>query len=696
MNTHLFRTIVASFVLSFISFSMFAKSSCLQTKINLQNGSISQMTIENDPYHMNWLVKTDGTQYPWIKENLSWGLGYFTIVKGHETIKKEWNNPKTINIDGTNVIYKECNIGILVNRTIKNGELTEKYTLRNEGKESVSLYDIGIYTPFNDNYPNAQECIRGRANVQIWDGGNAAYVNALRMGGIAPHLGLVVTKGAIKSYEIWERGAQKGNSHYRGIFALNLPDLHLKPGEEYTLEWNIFTHSGNEDFKRQLLKRGSLLLSCNKYVFQKGEIAHLEIQANDILKNCRAEINGVSVPVKSTDNPNKYIIEVQMMQLGEVRLNFFYNNGKQTHADLLVVNNEDELIKKRINFILSHQQMNNQADPRYGAYMVYDNEGDSIYLNDTPNCNPVDRDEGAERVGMGVLLAKQYRLTKDETLKISLLKYAKFLREKLQTKDYVTYSSVDQKNRNRGYNYIWIADFYFQMYLATGIEQFATDGYETLQSMFRQFGYAFYAIGIPVVTSLESLEKAGMKKEYKKLLNDFKKTGDIFIKNGLNYPKFEVNYEQSIVAPAVQFLTQLYLVTKENKYLDEAKRQMPVVEAFNGFQPSFHLNEIAIRHWDDYWFGKSEMFGDTFPHYWSTVTATVYYYYALCTGSQTYQKRAENIVRNNLCLFFEDGKASCAYLYPYKIDGVKAGFYDAYANDQDWALVYYLLINKGI
>lgn len=117
---------------------------------------------------------------------------------------------------------------------------------------------------------------------------------------------------------------------------------------------------------------------------------------------------------------------------------------------------------KRVEFIRTHQQMNNPSDPRFGAYMVYDNEGDSIYLNDTPNCNPVDRDEGAERVGMGVLLAKQYRLTKDEVLKESLLKYARFLREKLQTKDFVTYSSVDQKNRNRGYNYMWVAEFYFR------------------------------------------------------------------------------------------------------------------------------------------------------------------------------------------------------------------------------------------
>ena len=43
----------------------------------------------------------------------------------------------------------------------------------------------------------------------IWEGENAAYVNALRMGGHAPHLGLVLTKGAVKGYEIWERGRDK-------------------------------------------------------------------------------------------------------------------------------------------------------------------------------------------------------------------------------------------------------------------------------------------------------------------------------------------------------------------------------------------------------------------------------------------------------------------------------------------------------
>ena len=666
----------------------------VELKVNPSTGAISELKIKGDERDMNWLVKVDGTQYAWVKENYGWGLGYFTITKGRESIKREWKTPVNISADGMNVMYRENDICVQVRRKLVQGDLIEGYTFTNKGTEPVSLYDIGIYTPFNDNYPDAQQCINSRAHTHIWKGGSAAYVNAIRMGAFTPHLGLVVTDGAIRNYEIWERGRKKANSQTRGIIALDLPDLLLKSGESYSLEWHVFAHNGNDDFRHKLLEKGSVLVSCNKYVFEKGETARVECRSLEPLEACTAKMNGVPVPVKQEGN--LCFVEVPIEQAGEVRFDFYYNGNKQTHADCLVINNTADLIRKRVDFIRTRQQMNNPSDLRDGAYMVYDNEGDSIYLNDRPNCNPVDRDEGAERLGMGVLLAKQYLLTKDPELKQSLLRYANFVRRKLQTDNYVTYSSVDQKNRNRGYNYMWVAELYFQMYKVTGDKQFVTDGYKTLKSMFQQFGYGFYAIGIPVRLGLQSLKEAGMKKEYTDLRNDFIKTGDVFVKNGLNYPAHEVNYEQSIVAPAIQFLAQLYLETGSQKYLDEVKRQMPVLEAFNGFQPSYHLNEVAIRHWDGHWFGKRELFGDTFPHYWSTITGAVYYYYALCTGDSSYQKRAENVVRNNLCLFFEDGKASCAYMYPYKIDGVKAEFYDPYANDQDWALVYYLLVNKGL
>ncbi|WP_304252250.1 six-hairpin glycosidase [Parabacteroides gordonii] len=662
-------------------------------KVNPGTGAISRLSIGNDGRDMNWLMETDGSQYAWIGENYGWGLGYFSETKEGKTIDRKWTVPVEISPDGS-VCYMAGDIRIDVKRRSVGSDLLEEYTFQNKGSRNVTLSDVGIYTPFNDNYPDSKTCVSARTNAHIWAGENAAYVNAMHMGGSAPHLGLILKQGSVKSYQISERDSKRGFSNTRGLISLNLSDMHLKPGEKNTVSWVLFSHSGSDDFRNKVLEKDNVLVISDKYVFKKGETAHVSLYSKKPLNKLYAQKNGVSVPVKQEQG--KWVIESPMEELGEVRFDFFYDGGKQTHASCLTISGDKELISKRTDFIIDRQQLNDAKDPRNGAYLVYDNDLDELFLNDRPTVSYHDRDEGAERLGMGVLLAKQYQLTHDPKIKASLMKYVKFVREKLQNEEYQTWSTVDHKGRNRAYNYPWVAILYFQMYKVTGDKQYLTDGYQTLQAMFRYFGYGFYAIDIPVQLALQTLKEAGMQKEYNNLKKDFLKIGDVYVKNGCNYPKHEVNFEQSIVGPSVMFLTQLYLETGIQKYLDEAKQQMPVLESFGGFQPSFHLNEIGIRHWDGYWFGKREMWGDVFPHYWSTLTAAAYHYYSLCTGDSSYRKRAENIVRNNLCLFFEDGKASCAYMYPYKVNGVKAGFYDPFANDQDWGLVYYILVNDNL
>ena len=53
---------------------------------------------------------------------------------------------------------------------------------------------------------------------------------------------------------------------------------------------------------------------------------------------------------------------------------------------------------------------------------------------------------------------------------------------------------------------------------------------------------------------------------------------------------------------------------------------------------------------------------------------------------------AEECMRNTLCLFNPDGTAACAYMYPFECNGVKCQKYDAWENDQDYAL-FFALIN---
>ena len=54
----------------------------------------------------------------------------------------------------------------------------------------------------------------------------------------------------------------------------------------------------------------------------------------------------------------------------------------------------------------------------------------------------------------------------------------------------------------------------------------------------------------------------------------------------------------------------------------------------------------------------------------------------------SYEHKAKASLRGCLNLFFIDGMASCAMVYPDTVNGKKAHYYDPWANDQDWALYY--------
>ncbi|MDR1121068.1 MAG: hypothetical protein LBM08_09130 [Dysgonamonadaceae bacterium] len=661
--------------------TVFISAQKIAYKTAAETGAISQISLENDSSQMNWTLAPDHSQYEWTGKEYGWGLGNFQLRLTNDELRDyKWETPEQSNANGTHVVYRAGDIQISVKRYYKRTDLIEEYTFKNTGNKTLELVDMGINTPFNDNYPDAKTCMLARCNAHIWAGGLSAYVNAMRMGGQAPHLGLVLTQGAIKSYEIAERDIKKPN--FRGVIMLNPENITLKPKESYTLAWRIFAHTGWDDFNAKLLKFGGVIAKADKYVYQKGEKAVLTFLSNTNLKNPKLFQNGKEIPFSTS---------VEILE-GENLIELAYGNGKRTQIEALGVSSYEHLIRKRAEFILANQQMKDTADARFGAFMVYDNETGNIFLNDSPSVSPSDRDEGRERVGMGNFLALYYLQHPDENIKKSLVEYADFLRNKLQDSDCKTYSRVDKKSRNRAYNYPWVASFYLRMFQVTGEKQYLQHAYGTLRAMYRQFKHGFYAINIPIELSQKLLRENAMTSQADTLLADFKTMGDTFVQNGTNYPRHEVNYEQSIVAPSVIALLELYRVTGEKRYLESAEMQLPVLEAFSGQQPSYHLNGIAIRHWDGYWFGKRESWGDTFPHYWSTLDAIAFDLYAKVAGKKEYEERAKNNLRNNLCLFTEDGRGSCAYIYPYKVNGKRAQFYDPYANDQDWALYFYLQI----
>lgn len=653
-----------------------ATAQTITTKSDSSAFTLQELRIQGDD--TNWIMRTDGSQYKWAGNQYAWGGVGLKAIQGTDTVTSYFTT------SGESNRYLKIT---LARATQKKGEVTEHYTFTNTSDKPITVTEIGINTPFNDNYPSAKECIEGRVNAHIWAQGSSAYVAPTKMSGKAPHLGLLLTKGKLAGYEIKGRSIANNLSNVRGIIVLNAERVTLQPKQSYTISWDLFVHHGLKDFEQQIIKRGGVVASAPQYVVEQGKEAVVEFRSKSRLSNPVATLNGT--PVKLVQQGALIRVATLLTTLGNACFELTYNNGKSETANLLCISSEKNILDKRATFIVEKQQYLNPSNKRYGAYLPYDNELGQLFLNDRKTVSYHDRDEGAERLGMGVFLAQQYQKHRDPKLLESLEKYTKFLRNQLQTEDYTTYSTYQNEGRNRAYNYAWIADFYVEMYKITGDKQYLADCYGTMKALYRNFGHGFYAFGIPVRSSIEYLRKEGMNDMATSLFNDYEAVAEIYLKNSTNYPPHEVNYEQSIVTPLIIFLTQMYQLTGNEKYLAEVKKHMPLLESFSGYQPDYHLNELGIRHWDGYWFGKREFWGDTFPHYWTTLTAHCYSLYAQCTGEKEYQKRAETIVRNNLCQFFEDGSASCAYLYPNKVNGVPAKFYDPFANDQDWALVYY-------
>ena len=675
------------FILLLTCLTPVLKAQKINYEVDARTGGLLSITMKNVHDNMNWIVRCDNSQYKWIGAEYEWGLGAVTISESGKNTLVKWT------FDGKGCFENDL-LKVQVVRKLQNGGsiLKEEYVFTNKSANEISLSDMYINTPMNDNYPDAATCMRSRVNAHIWASGDVVYINGTQMSGASPHFGLVMHNSSFKGdgYEIFGRSNAGGSSNTRGIIALNFKSRTLKAGESARIIWDIFAHRSNDDFFAKARKMGMLRLKADRFTYEQGDMCCINLVSPAGCKPVGFEVNGKLY--ERTKDQSGYTAQFKAEQLGNNLVTVYYDNGKYTTAEIQVVSSEQGLIAKRVDFIINHQQYLNVSDKRYGAYMVYDNEEDKIFLNDRKTVSYYDRDEGAERMGMGLLIARQYQETKDEKLLASLRKYVDFVRNQLQTKDYTTYSTYRNEGRNRAYNYPWAAHLYVEMYKCTGEKQYLLDCYGTMKAMYRHFGHGFYAFDIPVYESIMLLRKEGFAEQAESLLGDYKEAAEIYLKNGTNYPPHEVNYEQTIVSPLILLFTQLHMLSPDQRYMDEVEKHMPLLEAFSGFQPSHHLNEIGIRHWDGYWFGKNEFFGDTFPHYWSAMTGMCYAYYARCTGKTEYQHRAENVVRNNLSLFFEDGKASCAYLYPNKVNGKPAKFYDPFANDQDFALMFYKMV----
>lgn len=697
------------------------KNKIFTIMFNKKTGGIQEIKLNGDDSNMNFVKKDYSLNTIMltrrIDKNMPANIPTISFEEDELHAKAVWKTD-SLRVEAQYTFTKEGNLKI--SNRFKNESNVEMFLER--GK-------LGILMPFSDEYPGAEECMTNRCHTHIWCGlSGASYVCCLKMGHDKHNIGLVVTRGGFESY------SQYGTkSNDRGWFLIH-PDVQMiKENDEYILEYEIFTCAGKEDFinKCDRYEKFMNIKSKTFSVFQ-GENIEFEIpckNSKDVL--IEEYHDNMKVNTYNTDCKNMYFLHETQKKTSDSkceRLKFVCqtdNAGEykfliktknvNTLAVFQVLPNLNETLVKRVKYITEYQQYSQEGSHLDGAYMVYNTrEKVLIYDKEWPDCNA-----SRERIGMGILVAyflRHYDNTinkKNMAIKTphkeknsegsiydksinfeqiwqSLMKYEEFVRREIyDDKTGRVYDDIKRdESRDRLYNYLWVALFYTEMYKLTRQKKYADDVLKIIRNYYKRGGENHYPNGIFFSDFLELFRG---KSEYEEIKMLFLNHADRIMEKGANYPKHEVNYEQTIVAPAVEImLDAVKYCTEDMKrtYENELKVQMRRLERFDGFAPHYKLNEVAIRYWDAYWFGKSHVFGDTMPHYWSSLSSINYVKMGKEYNMDKYMRKGSEGLKSCLCMFFQDGSASCASVFPYKVNGVNGEFMDEFANDQDFALYY--------
>ena len=251
---------------------------------------------------------------------------------------------------------------------------------------------------------------------------------------------------------------------------------------------------------------------------------------------------------------------------------------------------------------------------------------------------------------MGILLADYLSALRDgivsasdpsvaNLLRRSLARYVEFVeRELVDVATGVVFNDAGRDaSQERLYNAPWVATFYLALHRLDGDAAHALVAYRVIRAFYAAGGAAFYPLELPVLELCDALHQAGFDAERDEASALFHHHARTLAATGRNYPPSEVNYEQSIVAPAADILLQTFILTSDPALLVAGEEQLTILDQFHGVQPDHHLHDVAVRHWDGYWFGKRQTYGDTFPHYWSALTGNVLALHARITGRRRHR-----------------------------------------------------------
>lgn len=661
------------------------------------------MKLQNKKFNIEICDKTGATtgifrvcdKMNWVLENGGWGL-----IDGFET-QKVTQNDSAVYVTTYNKIR---NIEVAIEKKVTDCEYFETYRITNKHISEVFLTkeNFGILFPYDCLYDIKRNFMDECSINHIWCGGDCAWIYSVKCSGEAPYLVMNVTEGAIDDYSIkYDISRTDNGSYYRGAFLVHLRDCALMPGESKTVTFR-YKFSDEKPENALLDYDGAIRFTADKYSVQKNEEITLSFESATEFEDLKISCENKEIGYKKVGKTA--VAKVKFETLGE-RIIKAEVDGKVTWACVNVILSAKELLRKRAKFITQKQQYKKVDSRLYGAYLVYDDETEGLYYDSVF----ADYNAGNERIGMGVLVCKALQEKFDEEMFQSIKLHREFVERELFDKNTgMVYDNIGVKKAfTRVYNFPWMSTYYLEWYNLTGEIECLENSAKILVKFFENTECKIGAQCIEAFTICNALKKEGLLSLHDRLVSLFITYVNKIDKEIVEHEGHvnETSYVNEMPNQTLSYYSQASLLTGDEKYLKKAEECLLKSENFFAKQPDFHLNCVSVRYWDRYWFGKVKCYGDVFPHYWSALSGWAMYWYQKATQNNDLQELIYNNLTGNICIFREDGFAHNNYLYPYKViqyssddeirqrqylePGVFYGKnYDAFANDQDWALYY--------
>lgn len=383
-------------------------------KLNLsvnKKGYVSEITIKNDPYKMNWVIEDTYLQQENYQDSDKL-FGLFDItVDGEKTesqkvnpvIKEEKNSVK-ISYD-----FKKFKVIMKYDMGADNEALFWSIELENCTEKKIEIKEFGIwasfaYVMFRDK--NVLRNIHNSAAVFPSISTDYTKLSLVRRDGIGENLGLYQVKGRTKSvgtycdYEnlFFENVSPSldGMLFHKLYLAGGYPEnfvnndwiyekdgFVLDAGETKLWEYVISTNRGEEEFYQEGMKWRHPKTEYTPLNII-GEIARVSVEVPTGLKMSSAKalykekgsIQEFSIPV-CEEKTGRYNLIFRPAFRGEHKVVFRFEDGTEDFVVLNVMDKIENVVEERVEYICNSLYHDENGNPPF-AFEPISNQGESL------------------------------------------------------------------------------------------------------------------------------------------------------------------------------------------------------------------------------------------------------------------------------------------------------------------------------